>query len=261
MAWRRPGNKPLSELMIVYWRIYASLGLNELNLSSTYKHLVMTHGSWSTLVQAAACCLSVPGHYLNWHHEWDPVTFTFGQFYKKVLSISIPIHEFEYHIFEFTPTSPRNQWGNHWCMSRGCGPLIILLHLVMAYFWRDINHLQGLFCVCDYAPSQWEMTLHCNVISHWLGAYTKWSLSFGRFNTILPYNIEAWTKWLSFCRQKFPMCFDYSLIFMTENSWILNIISVEYIGSLGFKWQSVIVVHIKAWCQRGNKPLPEAMKT
>ena len=28
-----------------------------------------------------------------------------------------------------------------------------------------------------YAPSQWEMTLPCNVISHWLGAYTKWSLS------------------------------------------------------------------------------------
>ena len=26
-----------------------------------------------------------------------------------------------------------------------------------------------------YAPSQWETTLHCNVASHWLGAYTKWS--------------------------------------------------------------------------------------
>ena len=25
------------------------------------------------------------------------------------------------------------------------------------------------------APSQWE-TLQCNVVSHWLGAYTKWSL-------------------------------------------------------------------------------------
>ena len=25
------------------------------------------------------------------------------------------------------------------------------------------------------APTQWETTLHCNV-SHWLGAYTKWSL-------------------------------------------------------------------------------------
>ena len=27
-----------------------------------------------------------------------------------------------------------------------------------------------------YVPSQWEMTLHCNVVSHWLGAYTKLSL-------------------------------------------------------------------------------------
>ena len=26
-----------------------------------------------------------------------------------------------------------------------------------------------------YAPSQWEATLPCNVVSHWLGAYTKWS--------------------------------------------------------------------------------------
>ena len=27
-----------------------------------------------------------------------------------------------------------------------------------------------------YAPNQWETTLHCNVVSHWLGAYTTWSL-------------------------------------------------------------------------------------
>ena len=26
-----------------------------------------------------------------------------------------------------------------------------------------------------YAPSQWETTLHCNVVSHRLGSYTKWS--------------------------------------------------------------------------------------
>ena len=26
-----------------------------------------------------------------------------------------------------------------------------------------------------YAPSQWETTLQCNVVSHWLGAHTKWS--------------------------------------------------------------------------------------
>ena len=27
-----------------------------------------------------------------------------------------------------------------------------------------------------HAPCQWETTLHCNVVSHWLGAYTTWSL-------------------------------------------------------------------------------------
>ena len=27
-----------------------------------------------------------------------------------------------------------------------------------------------------HAPSQWETTLQCNVVSHWLGAYIKWSL-------------------------------------------------------------------------------------
>ena len=29
-----------------------------------------------------------------------------------------------------------------------------------------------------YVLSQWEMTLYCNVISHWLGTYIKWSLDF-----------------------------------------------------------------------------------
>ena len=28
-----------------------------------------------------------------------------------------------------------------------------------------------------YAANQWEATLQCNVVSHWLGTYTKWSLS------------------------------------------------------------------------------------
>ena len=27
-----------------------------------------------------------------------------------------------------------------------------------------------------YAPSQWQTTLHCNVVCHWLGGYTKRSL-------------------------------------------------------------------------------------
>ena len=27
-----------------------------------------------------------------------------------------------------------------------------------------------------HAPTQWKTTLHCNVVSHWLGTYTKWPL-------------------------------------------------------------------------------------
>ena len=39
------------------------------------------------------------------------------------------------------------------------------------------SHTQGSFL---YAPSQSETTVHCNVVSHWLGAYTKWTLHIRR---------------------------------------------------------------------------------
>ena len=41
--------------------------------------------------------------------------------------------------------------------------------------------IQGNFL---YVHRQWEMPLHYNVISHWLGAYTKWSL--------IPYYINTY---------------------------------------------------------------------
>ena len=44
-----------------------------------------------------------------------------------------------------------------------------------------INFVQSLVSVYlrhhfVYVPSQWEMALQCNAISHWLGKYTEWSL-------------------------------------------------------------------------------------
>ena len=50
MAWRRSGDKPLSEPMIVYWCIYASFGFNEL-MGECYG---IGHLLW----------LSIPFHYL-----------------------------------------------------------------------------------------------------------------------------------------------------------------------------------------------------
>ena len=47
MAWRRPGDKQLSESMMIYWRInlYGTLGLNELNLI-THSPTILTHLRW-----------------------------------------------------------------------------------------------------------------------------------------------------------------------------------------------------------------------
>ena len=42
-------------------------------------------------------------------------------------------------------------------------------------WWESSGHFVN-------APSQWEMTLQCNVISHWLGVFTKWSLRYGGIN-------------------------------------------------------------------------------
>ena len=82
MAWRRPGDKPLSsQWWLLYRRIYASLGLNELRSEMHFERndglvvkennsiwpsdAICYHGSWSTLVQIMACCLMAPSHNLN----------------------------------------------------------------------------------------------------------------------------------------------------------------------------------------------------
>ena len=73
------------------------------------------------------------------------------------------------------------------------------------------------------APSQWEMTLHCNIVFHWIGAFTKWSLKLYRYPGVLlnwdwhdnnmiatvpvkqPKLISPWTKWPPFRRWHFQM--------------------------------------------------------
>ena len=43
MAWRLVGVKPSSEPMMDYWRIYASLSLNELTICKQYFHFTIKH--------------------------------------------------------------------------------------------------------------------------------------------------------------------------------------------------------------------------
>ena len=36
-----------------------------------------------------------------------------------------------------------------------------------------------------YSPSQWETPLHCIFVSHWVGAYTKWSQDMAMLSTVM----------------------------------------------------------------------------
>ena len=44
---------------------------------------------------------------------------------------------------------------------------------ILALLWKIVFYIRDHFV---YGTSQWETTLQCNVVSHWLGAFTKWFL-------------------------------------------------------------------------------------
>ena len=59
-----------------------------------------------------------------------------------------------------------------------------------------------------HVPNQWEMTLLCNVVPHWLGAYTKWSLLSCNISVSLPEGLmcevfvfQCVRKYVRFCVQ------------------------------------------------------------
>ena len=56
-----------------------------------------------------------------------------------------------------------------------------------------------------YASSQWESTLHCNVVSHWLGAYTKWTL-YKCVSLYMATNCQTWRTPLLMMRHR-SLCF------------------------------------------------------
>ena len=65
-----------------------------------------------------------------------------------------------------------------------------------------------------YALSQWEWTLHCNVASHWLGTYTKWSMSIS-FDVLLHLGnidmrcVESWQVENQVYAVKLRYCFGF----------------------------------------------------
>ena len=72
-----------------------------------------------------------------------------------------------------------------------------------------ISSKVGSLCHRDhfvYAPSEWETTLHCNVVFHWLGAYAKRSLMScckNSFSIMVRNFVVLWVWNYTYCHEHF----------------------------------------------------------
>ena len=83
---------------------------------------------------------------------------------------------FHNEFLRYTPKPMKVTNGISYVISKTC-PYSAFIKFKCFYrilYWQYIEDYIRNHSV--YAPSQWEMALQCNAISHWLGAYTEWSL-------------------------------------------------------------------------------------
>ena len=79
-----------------------------------------------------------------------------------------------------------------------------------------------------YAPNQWETTLQCNVVSHWLAAYTKQSLEWTQ--TVIykvPFEVMATSLWCYGSLQRSPST-TQSFYFLQITAKPFNIIVINW---------------------------------
>ena len=144
---------------IVYWYIYVSLGLHQfMGQSSQYNTVQYNTSGCNGVIDLVKCaCLD------------GPVVMT---------SLSIfpcPCLSFDHHSGHHGLAPKFNKF-----RGKKNEFEIVVCKIVAILSWPQCVTLPYMVsCTRDYsvcAPNQRETTLHCNVVSHWLGAYTKWSL-------------------------------------------------------------------------------------
>ena len=152
MAWRQLGDKPLSEPMMVRLptHIYASLGLSKLSTNPVHirdKNMAMTLLACRYPCPKGAHCSAVGRSSVDYRIL---LYFCLTVSFNLVEQISLfkwpTITHESRHTAIFNPS------------------LTTISHL---HYPRDLFR---------YAPSPWETSLHCNDVSHWLGAYLDSSL-------------------------------------------------------------------------------------
>ena len=110
-------------------------------------------------------------------------------------------------------------------------------------------------------PSQWETTLQCNVVSHWMGAFTKFTQLIRRRNIhscdSLRYDINVWKYYSSYRKKRdnFQDAFFFIHIAIYWNLYLL-LISICALAqgsdfkSKGDKLSSPDVIRIRTWMSR-----------
>ena len=143
------------------------------------------------------------------------------------------------------------------CNLPGCNELIsfqcLKLHTGQANFCyctkkRDPRIFRDYFV---YVPNQWETTLHCNVISHWLGAFINdpwyyWYQHMGKCGSV---------SYLMPCRT-FQYMYQTGIILCmcTANERQRYIVMASLIGWADTKWSLYHIRHLLAilnwqrWC-------------
>ena len=136
-----------------------------------------------------------------------------------------------------------------------------------------------------YVPIQWETTLQCNVVSHWLGTYTKWSL----MRTFIIYSdVCHWhdSSCINHCttgiQQMLCNCFKAHFTGWKSIHWGRERMAAvsQTTFSNAFSWMKSLLIPIKislqfvpkgpinnipslvqtmAWPHPGDKPLSEPM--
>ena len=87
------------------------------------------------------------------------------------------------------------------------------------------------------APSQWVTTLHCNIVSHWSGAYTNWSLL---LCFVLCYKRYWWHRsgYEVWCHRQNLLNISFAAFF------------VAYYLRFVYDYIAYLVYHINSWCLR-----------
>ena len=97
--------------------------------------------------------------------------------------------------------------------------------------WRQSAILIGMFCrdQSRYVPSQWETSLQCYNVSHWLGAYQYWSLVL-----VINKNVYSESFMMIETERKVQLCNHHCTCWWPGTIWcqVISIHSDDYYTSI-----------------------------